>query len=1491
MLRQDKFLLAAHPDYLASEEETRQFIHHCFRNNLNLLAASFGYDQVLGSSTTSSSRAGGDHEDPGDIERTTTTACNSNYDGKNPETHPAYAQMFHTATRMLWQAKQEKPKNQKELLEKGEAWLRECLEYREQYRLKEALFDVKFNKTHVRLFRNLLGYGFSNRVSRKGQYAVLWTRFGYSDFAELQKLPLEVCARCWMRIWEYMGTVQMRHLSLMEGKIVDRVLLIVDLANMGVSALSWLRTFLKHVANHTRHLFPESMAHILIVNMHWLIRAPTNTLSRLFLNPATLYKFRFLSAVEELQEFLDVRDIPLYLNGKNADPLLNPDPVTGRLPGGQEAIWTQQMVRGEVDASEYLAAREPYDRHGGCSSSIVGAGGGGGAAAAAPPGQNITNSAATSATTTTSVLPVGRRSSSSKASKSKLTVARPTLDAHRGPQIMNADSFTKDSINPREPPPPEPKVNEADGVVFGDHSGANVSVNHVVDEISSRPGGTAPGGEPSAAAAARSANLKRTSTGSGPADEVDDPLCSRTPSTSRPSSSASGISLAKTISVSSNDQSGAGGPMTTTTGAGTSSKNITTSTTTSTQLRPVEHDVDVVVPTPPINTKNAPSNSGYSSSHSQPAPEDAVCLVPSSSCATTPSTSQKSSFLQVHLPSSSTPTTTTTTPNYINPIEAVPFGAPEDAKSSASTTSSTAPSKKSWWNRRSSDDQADGCSSDTAAQQDSPRSLPMSSVAARKIGCFPGAGTTSPSKGPLVRGGIAKMVSRSSASSTSTKGGGVEQKSSSTSSKQPLPHTTTSTTNRASLLLQNDAQIDDLLDKMDAGVLATGTVPVVVSGRRKSSSVSGSGSFAAPVRSGSKAASKSGTTSTKEKTHQTDAARRSSSTRKSSKAKSAGSSSLSPLSSHASFASCEDDAGPDELQHGGAPLDLEEITTSGAAEITRYSTTREFATAQDLEEGDLLDTDEQARPRVKQDGEGDIKHRKTNSKVSSHDSATSTTTSAALKIAATSSSSASPAPPQESKHNGAPGIAQAVRGSPPRKLLSQESVMISSTTTLPSAGEAAAAARPGRDQGANVKIRITESDEKKQDSYNYATGAAVSGPHPVRSSTKGSKRTSSERTIASKDSVSSSVDIFNQQTEPAPPGRGSKQIIPEESRRDLRTSAGGENKTTENAKLRSGREPGGASGPPRARTAGVLVAAQEAQDGAFVRPQRQSMTNLRADHGVQLGPQEQHFDLHPVVQQEQRYRNDLDQLEQQQSDDRRKNLPVPSSKINYSATTSRERPVVVSAQEPAAQEHQQAKMQNENSTTWMRQIASRFADVSRKLPPNGFMSAMSPSAASPSGGPSSSAQHLHAAHLQRHQQMIVQHPPNRNSSSRISATSITTSGPRSSRLQRQEDQQLHGPPPSYSQGRKSRNFQETEENLNVTQQHRYNASSTSTATRQEKESDHSSPGFDGPMTTATSKPHQNKSSSRWSFSFVRSSVKRKDYHDIDDRERLDMARL
>eukprot|EP00391_Amoebophrya_sp_Ameob2_P007596 CAMPEP_0178992196 /NCGR_PEP_ID=MMETSP0795-20121207/5969_1 /TAXON_ID=88552 /ORGANISM="Amoebophrya sp., Strain Ameob2" /LENGTH=1038 /DNA_ID=CAMNT_0020684029 /DNA_START=538 /DNA_END=3652 /DNA_ORIENTATION=+ len=451
MLRQDKVLLQAHPGFLASEEETLAFAQHCHKKGLNLLAASFGFDRFTPDGAVA---------DPASLPQT--------YDGRNILCHPDYQLIRHTATRMLWQAKQEKPDSLADLCKKGEAWLRQCLAWREEFGVVPAVFDPSFARNEVRQFRDLLGWGFGRKPSKKG-YAVLWTRFGYSDFTELAKLPVETCVRGWLRIWEYMGTVHMRHLSLERGKICDRVLLVLDLTNFGMSAVSWLRGFLKNIATQTRYLFPESMAHVLIVNMHWLIRTPTNALSRLFLNPATLYKFRFLSDVSELQEFLDVADIPLYLNGRNADPLLNPCPKTGRLLGGSEREWTERKIVGKKLTVEerkfYLSHRELYDRHGGAeivSSGVVAAG----------PDEREKNAVAEKRTSSTSTpssqtsrnnsgVSGGGRAMSVSAGSSAAVQRQPpprrqsqSKNTHAPPVPPTPSSNT--NVTNEQPPPPEP---------------------------------------------------------------------------------------------------------------------------------------------------------------------------------------------------------------------------------------------------------------------------------------------------------------------------------------------------------------------------------------------------------------------------------------------------------------------------------------------------------------------------------------------------------------------------------------------------------------------------------------------------------------------------------------------------------------------------------------------------------------------------------------------------------------------------------------------------------------------------------------------------------------------------------------------------------------------------------------------------------------------------------------------------------------------------
>ncbi|CAD7951399.1 unnamed protein product [Amoebophrya sp. A25] len=345
MLRRDKLLIQAHPDFLATEEETLQLIQRCQSKGINILACAFGTVPGVTDASGQLRFTGGD-----DIKSTTS--------------HPLYPLMFSTATRMLWQAKEETGKNYRieDLLDRGEWWVRECLRLREQYRLNDALFNTAFAEKQVSGFREHVGYAFLNAAARPRPYATLWTRFGYADFAQLNtKMANEDMVRTWLRIWEYGAAVQMRKLSERHNQIVDRIIIVLDLANVGLSAVSWLRSFMKPITSATRHLFPEMIAHVLFLNMPWMLRAPTNALAKLLLNPATIHKFRFLANNDGLLEFFDKKDIPVYLGGENESPEATPCPVTGRLVGGDEKVWTEELLAGKVSEDVYLRSRDPYD--------------------------------------------------------------------------------------------------------------------------------------------------------------------------------------------------------------------------------------------------------------------------------------------------------------------------------------------------------------------------------------------------------------------------------------------------------------------------------------------------------------------------------------------------------------------------------------------------------------------------------------------------------------------------------------------------------------------------------------------------------------------------------------------------------------------------------------------------------------------------------------------------------------------------------------------------------------------------------------------------------------------------------------------------------------------------------------------------------------------------------------------------------------------------
>ncbi|CAD7947839.1 unnamed protein product [Amoebophrya sp. A120] len=237
-------------------------------------------------------------------------------------------------------------KKRQQLIEKAEEWLRKALHYREDYRLTQNLFSQTAGTEYVQVFRTFFPIAFTGRA-KKG-HAVFYVRCGFADFGALQKLDQEIVIRSWLRIYEYSASVQLRKIGEERNAASDRTLIVVDLTNMKsyLSHANYLRKFLASVEAVMKFCYPETVEQILIIHMHWVIRAPLNAFGQLFLHPATFHKIKFLASTKELHNWIEPKYIPAFLGNGALNTSVTLDPLTGRYIGGDD--WEFALSRSGI---------------------------------------------------------------------------------------------------------------------------------------------------------------------------------------------------------------------------------------------------------------------------------------------------------------------------------------------------------------------------------------------------------------------------------------------------------------------------------------------------------------------------------------------------------------------------------------------------------------------------------------------------------------------------------------------------------------------------------------------------------------------------------------------------------------------------------------------------------------------------------------------------------------------------------------------------------------------------------------------------------------------------------------------------------------------------------------------------------------------------------------------------------------------------------------
>jgi len=269
--------------------------------------------------------------------------------------------------RFCWQARQDK-KYGAECAEGALGWLARCLAVRVKLNVDSLLDNGPFPEKWMEKYMSAMPISF-HRTDKQG-HPVMIQRLGNVDLEAFKELWLEgeeLQARAGLavnavvlfhiRCMEYLTQVVMGAESRKQGRVVDRMLAVIDLEGVGLKHLnSPLKAFFSAVAQNSTPLFPEILHANLVANVPWIVAKAGWPIAKSFLHPVTQDKFCMLSSSAEfkakLLELMAPEDIPPYFGGKCTCE----ECAGGALRGGSLWDFEQSRRRGEAAATLEAAA-------------------------------------------------------------------------------------------------------------------------------------------------------------------------------------------------------------------------------------------------------------------------------------------------------------------------------------------------------------------------------------------------------------------------------------------------------------------------------------------------------------------------------------------------------------------------------------------------------------------------------------------------------------------------------------------------------------------------------------------------------------------------------------------------------------------------------------------------------------------------------------------------------------------------------------------------------------------------------------------------------------------------------------------------------------------------------------------------------------------------------------------------------------------------------
>lgn len=252
--------------------------------------------------------------------------------------------------RFCWQARQEQKFGADCALGAIE-WVRRCVETRESLGMNSLLRSSPFTSSFRELYLSTVPFSFHG-TDRQG-HPVYVVRYGLVDVAAFQhlwdegeqlmqyrKLPVNAAVLFHLCAMEYLAAVIMREETRRQGRVVDRILTIMDLGGLGMRHMNpTLKAFLVAVSTASVSLFPETLHATVVVDLPWVMAKVLWPLAKRFFHPVTLAKFSVPGskgqAQKKLLELVDPANLPRYLGGScNCAEC-----TSGQLRGGSLQNW------------------------------------------------------------------------------------------------------------------------------------------------------------------------------------------------------------------------------------------------------------------------------------------------------------------------------------------------------------------------------------------------------------------------------------------------------------------------------------------------------------------------------------------------------------------------------------------------------------------------------------------------------------------------------------------------------------------------------------------------------------------------------------------------------------------------------------------------------------------------------------------------------------------------------------------------------------------------------------------------------------------------------------------------------------------------------------------------------------------------------------------------------------------------------------------------